>query len=92
MGGSIARSYRDTPRQAYDLVFIYGPQIPKEPEYLDGDLLNVQSFNTKAFVAYLDGRKSTRLNLMRLMPGARFKHNALHKWTRIDIPEKAQRR
>lgn len=90
----IARCYRAVPRRCYDLAFIDGPQVPKMEEdarYLDGDVLDAINWNDRAFTAFLDSRKGTRLNLERLLPWARFHYNRRHKFTRIDIPPRVAR-
>jgi hypothetical protein len=92
VGSAIARFYRDKPVKSYDMVFIDGPQVPdRDPRYLDGDLLDVIEWNDGAFTAYLDGRRYTRENLRILLPWTRQDYNAVHRFTRIDLPQKSQR-
>lgn len=90
----IARRYANVPPQPYDLVFIDGPQIPKfriDPRYFDGDVLRVMEWNQRPFTAYLDGRLGTLTNLQRLLPWATFDFDRRHRFTRIEIPGKADR-
>ena len=92
IGGRIARCYVTKPRHAYDFVFIDGPQVPKDANYFDGDILDVVEWNSKAFTAYLDGRLETQENLIRLFPFAQVSFDKHHKLTRFDFPSRGSAR
>ena len=92
--GRIGRHYIGLPKHRYDLVFVDGPQVPeakRDPRYFDSDLLDTLRWNDDAFVAYVDGRQTTRDNLQRLMPWADFTYNKHHRFTRIQIPAENER-
>jgi hypothetical protein len=80
IGRRIAGCYSMKPKQAYDFVFIDGPQHPlrNDPAYFDGDLLDVIDWNPNAFTACLDGRTGTLANLRQILPWAGITHNPHH--------------
>jgi hypothetical protein len=93
IGRRIAGCYSMKPKQAYDFVFIDGPQHPlrNDPAYFDGDLLDAIDWNPNAFTACLDGRTGTLANLRQILPWAGITHNPNHKFTHIEIPSVSAR-
>jgi hypothetical protein len=91
IGDCFSRYYQDTPPHPYELVFVDGPKLPRQPNYLDGDILKVLDWNESSFDAYIDGRKSTRENLVRLLPYLKASVDPVHKFTHLVVPEKSRR-
>ena len=89
--GSVSKFYRDTPVHPYDLLFIDGPRVRTQLKQFDGDILKILEWNASSFEAYIDGRKFTRETLMRLMPYVKIKHNSIHSFTHITVPDKSGR-
>jgi len=91
INGRTARCYDAKPQYAYDLVFIDGPQVPKDDDYFDGDILDALNWNDKSFTAYLDGRVPTRENLLHLCPWAKVTSDKDYQLTRFEFPERSHR-
>jgi hypothetical protein len=91
VGGRIARCYAKKPKRAYDMVFIDGPQVPKDATFFDGDILDVAAWNPEPFTAFLDARLSTRDSIAALFPSAKMFWDPVHKFTRFDMPEQSLR-
>ena len=89
--GFIARCYSDKPRFEYDVVFIDGPQIPKEARYFDGDILDVADWNPKPFTTFVDGREYTRNRIVRTFPRVRTSYGPRKTLARFDFPRRSER-
>ncbi len=90
--GFISRCYSDKPRFEYDLVFVDGPQVPKDARYFDGDILDVVDWNPNPFTTFVDSRKSTRDAIVRMFPKVRMSYDSRHKLGRFDFPMSSKRK
>ena len=79
--GSIGYRYSLTPDEAFEWVFVDGPQLPrKDPALFDADAIGLARHGQR-MVVHVDGRESTVDRLVHRLAPERLERSEVHSWT-----------